>query len=78
MTDDTTNIPTDEIECDECGAHHAKDEDCLTCDCCGDEMHVATNCLGQAECCIKHDNICNDCARYDSDKGIIVCSECDK
>jgi len=40
-------------------------------------MHVATNCLGQADCCMKYDNICTDCGHYDDSQGIVVCSECD-
>ena len=75
------SIPSEPIEigCDECGVCYTQGEDheCLTCDCCGDEMHVATNCLGQADCCMKYDNICTDCGHYDDSRGIVVCSECD-
>lgn len=71
-------IPT-QIVCDDCGVNYTDgdEHECLTCDKCGGDMHALTNCLGQADCCLRFDNICDECARYDDTQGIVVCEDCD-
>ena len=73
-------IVPDEIQCDECGVQYTDgdEHECLTCDKCGDEMHALKDCLGTADCCGLYANICNNCAHYDDEQGIVVCEDCEE